>query len=162
MIFNRDNYMAKQINGPVVNSWLQAIWQVFNKDEDYLTYLANRQLAVGKLTTYDLNWLGKMLHCPRPYYVEGSDLDLLYANADQSYVTQWLTQHGIQYVGTLNSGGQFYNPDRTVTITAATDPIYIQFILNWTSLLKSKSLDALLTLIMGWLNTDNVLSLIHI
>jgi hypothetical protein len=63
--------MAKQFNGPVINSLLEARHNIYQEDEEFLTHRSSISLATA--TEEELTLIGKFLSITRPYvYVNGT------------------------------------------------------------------------------------------
>lgn len=69
------NSMARQLNGPIIQSLLKAKHNMFSADADEL--IAHRNsLNIDAVTTQELEWLGKLFNIPRPYAVVSDEVVL--------------------------------------------------------------------------------------
>lgn len=69
------NSMARQLNGPIIQSLLKAKHNMFSADADEL--IAHRNsLSIDTVTTQELEWLGELFNVPRPYAVVSGEVVL--------------------------------------------------------------------------------------
>ena len=69
------NSMARQLNGPIIQSLLKAKHNMFSANADEL--IAHRNsLSIDTVTTQELEWLGVLFNIPRPYAVIDNEVVL--------------------------------------------------------------------------------------
>ena len=69
------NSMARQLNGPIIQSLLKAKHNMFSANADEL--IAHRNsLSIDTVTTQELEWLGQLFNIPRPYAVIDNEVVL--------------------------------------------------------------------------------------
>lgn len=61
------NSMARQFNGPIIDSMLQGKHELFAESKPFLEH--REGFSIASATTQELEWLGKLLNVPRPYAV---------------------------------------------------------------------------------------------
>lgn len=61
------NSMARQFNGPIIDSMLQGKHELFAESKCFLDH--REYFSIATATTQELEWLGKLLNVPRPYAV---------------------------------------------------------------------------------------------
>ena len=67
--------MARQLNGPIIQSLLKAKHNMFSANADEL--IAHRNsLSIDTVTTQELEWLGVLFNIPRPYAVIDNEVVL--------------------------------------------------------------------------------------
>ena len=69
------NSMARQLNGPIIQSLLKAKHNMFSANADELIDHRN-SLSIDTVTTQELEWLGKLFNIPRPYAVIDNEVVL--------------------------------------------------------------------------------------
>lgn len=69
------NSMARQLNGPIIQSLLKAKHNMFSADADELIDHRN-SLSIDTVTTQELEWLGALFNIPRPYAVIDNEVVL--------------------------------------------------------------------------------------
>lgn len=69
------NSMARQLNGPIIQSLLKAKHNMFSANADELIDHRN-SLSIDTVTTQELEWLGKLFNIPRPYAVINDEVVL--------------------------------------------------------------------------------------
>lgn len=138
-------YMANQIQGPVVQSLLQGAWAGWSSEETYVEYLRNYALESKKISTSDLDSLGRIVAIPRPYAVSvGDDESFLYGTSNYEFPETWRRQHGFGAVGTTDYGGILSNSQSGgQSISTVNDYTYIRFMQDLLKLRKTYSLSDL-------------------
>lgn len=68
-MIKQSKYLPKQMNGPVVNAWAQAMSEELQDAENITSYLVNLSIATAQKT--ELENIGRLIGYPRPLVPDG-------------------------------------------------------------------------------------------
>lgn len=161
MAVGGEKWLAKQLKGAVSSSILYIIDKWYTQYNELLEYLRTRRLEYGRITTEDLDAIGKLVGITRPYAVLGGEQSLLFSDKEAVPPASWSELHALSDIPYVQ-GGIFQANNDIGTNVPVSNALYIRFIVNSMMMKQTFSLDSLCNLLddlvganayeMSWLN----------
>lgn len=150
MDYKYHNVLARQLNGPVVQSFMKSDHDMYTLNKEPEWFEHRRTLSLDTATTEELNLIGKFLGIPRPFCTSNAHaipLDMEFKdgsyqiNAQPDMIQETAEGYTLVLNDFLYNAGQYllYPPGETV-VRQADDDMYRLYIMNMASLRKSHSI----------------------